>query len=283
MQIKKLFYANDNTNFGDILNVDIFKKFNIDVEYASKKNSELVAIGSLLDLYLCNKTEYLKRFRYKFYKPVIVWSTGFIKEEEHNQVLLRKLDVRGVRGYKTLNRLKNLAGVKFADKVSIGDGGLLISHFFDTSNIKKKFSLGIIRHYIDEETDILDKINIKDSTVIDIMQKPEDFIQKVAECDCIVSSAMHGLICADSLGIPNIRIIKNKLIGGNYKFEDYYSAFDIENHNFIDLNNQTITDKDLQYIYDNYNISREKVKNIQKALLETFPYESDITVTEISN
>lgn len=57
----------------------------------------------------------------------------------------------------------------------------------------------------------------------------------------------------------------------------------IKNHKFLNLNNQTINENDLQEIYDNYTISREKVKNIQKALLETFPYESDITVTEISN
>lgn len=275
MQTKKLFYINDNNiNFGDILNVDIFKKFNINIEYASKKNAEIVAIGSLLDLYFCNKSEYLKRFRYKFYKPVIVWSTGFIKEEKPNEILLRRLDVRAVRGYKTLNRLKDLTGVKIANNIAIGDGGLLISHFFNTSNVNKKYSLGIIRHYIDENTDILDKIDVQNSTVIDIKQKPEDFIQKVAECDCIISSAMHGLICADSLGIPNIRIIKNKLIGGNYKFEDYYSAFGIEKHNYINLNTQKITDKDIQYIHDNYCISKEKIKEIQTALLNSFPYKN---------
>ena len=283
-KVLKVFYENEQGNFGDILNVDIFKHMGFDIEYASKRKSEIVAIGSLLDLYLCDKKEYLKRFRYRFYKPAIVWGAGFIKDEEPDKVVLRKLNVHAVRGYNTLNRLKLLNDVKFDKNLAIGDPGLLTSYFFNTDKIKKKYALGIISHYVDENHESSKNINVKNSTRINVVQNPIEFVKQVAECECIVSSAMHGLICADSLGIPNMRIIQsNDIIGGDYKFNDYYSAFDIKNHKFINLNNQSINENDLQEIYDNYTISREKVKNIQKALLEAFPYESNITVTEVSN
>ena len=46
---------------------------------------------------------------------------------------------------------------------------------------------------------------------------------------------MHGLIAADSFCIPNIRIIlSDNIIGKDFKYNDYYSVFGIENHNKID-------------------------------------------------
>jgi len=48
---------------------------------------------------------------------------------------------------------------------------------------------------------------------------------------------MYGLIVADSLGIPNFRmVLSDKIIGGGCQYNDYYLAFWIENHNYIDLN-----------------------------------------------
>ena len=268
----KVFYDYVASNFGDILNEDIFRSLGFNIEYASKKKCDVVGIGSLLDLILCNKNEYLKRLRYKFYKPAIVWGTGFIKEEEANKVMLRALDIYAVRGYHTLNRLKKFLNVKINNNVAIGDPGLLISHFFDPSNIQKKYSLGVISHINDQNHNSLDNIKIESATFIDIKQKPLDFINRVAECECIVSSAMHGLICADSLGIPNIRIIQSgSLVGGNYKFNDYYSAFGIDNHKFINLNEQIIKQKDLEWIMREYPITQQKVHEIQNALLEVFP------------
>lgn len=278
----KLFYENEANNFGDILNVDIFKALGFDVEYSSKRKSEIVAIGSLLDLYLCNKKQYIKRFRYKFYKPVIVWGTGFIKDENIDDVVLRYLDVYAVRGYNTLKRLKASKMVTLHDNVAIGDPGLLISKLYDTSKIKKKYALGIIRHYCDENHNSINNINVDNSIVINIRQNPETFIKQIAECECVVSSAMHGLICADSLGVPNMRLIlSNKLIGGDYKFDDYYSAFDLQNHSRIDLNNQNIDNNTLQYIYDNYLISKSKIEIIQNNLLQSFPFDKIIHVKEL--
>jgi hypothetical protein len=38
---------------------------------------------------------------------------------------------------------------------------------------------------------------------------------------------LHGLIVADSLGIPNAWIESPDLIGGRFKFDDYYSSLDV--------------------------------------------------------
>lgn len=46
-------------------------------------------------------------------------------------------------------------------------------------------------------------------------------------CKYIISSSLHGLICADSICIPNRWIKLSELLGSDFKFHDYYSVFDI--------------------------------------------------------
>ena len=84
---------------------------------------------------------------------------------------------------------------------------------------------------------------------------------------------MHGLICADSLLIPNVRmILSDKIIGGDYKFDDYYSAFGIRNHNKVNLNEQGFNENDLVNLHQTYFIDKEKLTKIQDDLINAFPY-----------
>ena len=47
-------------------------------------------------------------------------------------------------------------------------------------------------------------------------------MRAVKSCDLIVSSSLHGLICADAYGVPNEWIqLSDDLIGGNFKFRDH--------------------------------------------------------------
>lgn len=186
---------------------------------------------------------------------------------------MRRLDVRAVRGYNSLERLKGYAGVKIAKDIAVADPGLLLSRIFDVSSVKKKYKLGIIPHYVDCNSPLLDKIKVDNSVILDICQPPEVLAFQIAECENIISSAMHGLIAADSFGIPNIRmIVTDGLTGGDYKFNDYYSAFGIQNHARVDLRQQSFTDNDLEQLRSQYAIGREQVISMQNALIKAFPY-----------
>ena len=61
----------------------------------------------------------------------------------------------------------------------------------------------------------------------------------IASCNFIISSSLHGLIAADSLNIPHVWMkISNKIIGGNWKFNDY----------FLSMNNQLVEPNYKQFI-----------------------------------
>ena len=279
---KRLYYFVKQANFGDLLNESIFKKLaDIEVQSSKPKDCEVVAIGSLLESFLASPRQ-IKKFILNRFKPrVLVWGTGFIKEESERQFFFRRLDVRAVRGYYTLERLKKSNAALLANEVAVADPGLLASLLIDTSLVKKKYALGIIPHYVDVNSPLLNRISVKNSVVLDITQRPEVLLKQIAECENIISSAMHGLIVADSLGIPNVRmILGDEITGGNYKFNDYYSAFNISNHNVINLKERSFTNDDLQSITQNYTITREQVKTLQSSLLKSFPYiENDSSIS----
>jgi pyruvyltransferase len=54
---------------------------------------------------------------------------------------------------------------------------------------------------------------------------PKKFVKQIHECEYILSSSLHGIIIADSYGIPAYHIeLSDKIIGGQWKFKDYYES-----------------------------------------------------------
>jgi len=269
----KLYYDNTLPNFGDIFSFYIAEKLYGNVQYASVEECQAIFVGSLLGRFL-SKKGFRRRLSGLLRPPVKVWGSGYVEIHGRKDMkLLRRLDVRACRGFLTLERLKTLRCAKIAKNVAIGDPGLLASHLIDTSRVAKKYALGIIPHYVDKDDPLLQKITVKNAIVIDIQQSPEPFMEQLTECEQVIASAMHALIAADSLGIPNARmVVSDKIMGGDYKYDDYYSAFGLNSHPKIDLRQRDFTENDLPELKANYKIKPEQVKKIQDALLAAFPY-----------
>lgn len=105
-----------------------------------------------------------------------------------------------------------------------------------------------------------------------------EILKQIAQCEMIVSSALHGLIVADSFGIPNIRLVATDTmrIAQNFKFLDYYSAYDIEEHSALNIHTlftYLSNPKSLKDIISNtYHIKPEMIKNKQRQLLDCCPF-----------
>ena len=270
----KLFFYKSEPNFGDELNVYLLQRlFGIDAMYANKKHCDYVCIGSLLQAFITRPS--IMRIIKKWIKPsVYVWGTGFIKKSpEYKHILMRKMKICALRGKLTLNQVKEYTRQNL-DDVVLGDPGLLINRLIDKNKIQKIYKLGIIPHYVDKNNPLLKNINVENSIVIDIQTPVPVVLKQIAQCENIISSAMHGLIASDSLGIPNMRmVLSDKIIGGDYKFLDYYSALDIETPTPILITEWTrITNVD--FIKQAYSVSPAKVEQICQKLLQAFPYKN---------
>ena len=105
---------------------------------------------------------------------------------------------------------------------------------------------------------------------INVKDDPLQVVKEIAECRYIISSSLHGLIVADSLGIPNMYLVfGDRLLGDGYKFEDYYSAYGVEAQP-RDL--RTEKAPELTEIEEQYQILPEMVEEKKRQMKAAFPY-----------
>ena len=119
-------------------------------------------------------------------------------------------DYRAVRGPLTASLLP--AG---SDAI-LGDPGLLAGQM--TGYRERIWELGIVPHWSDR--DLAHRFK---GYVIDVTKPPLEVIAQIASCKRIVSSSLHGLIVADSFGIPRRAELTPGVLkdGGTWKLRDY--------------------------------------------------------------
>ncbi|MDA3890384.1 MAG: polysaccharide pyruvyl transferase family protein [Salinivirgaceae bacterium] len=278
-----VYYFTKNTNFGDNLNALLIKKvFNLNIQISTPYKCRLVAIGSLLESFL-HGSSYSKLILKKAVLPKLnIWGTGFIAPENSRiirpdnkaECFFRKVDVSAVRGELTKKRIEKMLSIS-NNEITIGDPGLLSNMLVDTGNITKKFKYGIIPHYVDINNPLVYKLNdnLEESTIINVLQDPQSFISQISQCENIISSAMHGLIAADSLRIPNIRtVFSDNIAGGDYKFNDYYSVYGLKNLKYLDAKKQQNITNEVKAFLKDYPIDYSIVIETQSKLLKSFPF-----------
>lgn len=201
------------SNWGDNLNNELIrlitgnKPIVVNSSFANpEKETIYMVIGSVLG-WCDEQTE--------------VWGAGFISNSNFITTIPKPKKIYSVRGKLTREILiKN--GIK-CPKV-YGDPALLIPKFYQP-RMDKKYDLSIIPHHIDRELIPILKKQFKKAHFIDITGDIYQVIDEICASERVMSSALHGLICADTYGIPNIWIqLSNKVLGKGFKFRDYFSS-----------------------------------------------------------
>jgi len=130
--------------------------------------------------------------------------------------------ILAVRGELTRQR------IGASTNVILGDPGLLATRLLHQRQ-SKRYVLGIVPHYHDKEDPRIARIRRRykgEVLVIDVRRQPLAVFADIDKCESILSSSLHGLVTADSLGIPNAWILlSDKVVGKGFKFADYNSAF----------------------------------------------------------
>lgn len=261
----KLFYFKDKNNFGDMMGpLMIERLFNIKTEYADPWNTQMISIGSIIDVFCVKKLLDIRKLGrgLLFKRKPLVWGSGFLYPS--HWFLIKNLEVHSVRGQLSAKRL----GLE--NNIPLGDPGLLADRLIDKKPAKR-FKYGIVPHYADSKSLYIKRLEeiLPDNVVVDVLAPVVDVIKTIASCDVIVSTSMHGLIVADSFGIPNLWArTNNDLLGGDFKFRDYYSIFGIINPDFINLHEYPFKEEiDLHMMH----YKREGLEKIKESIYGSFP------------
>jgi len=244
----KVYYWKKKVNFGDLITPSLLKYFGyVPVFSKPNKNTDIISTGSLIEHIKPGFDGY-------------ILGTGAIDEKTRNTFPNAK--ILGLRGKFTKQNLN------VNKKIVLGDPGL-ISSILLVKRSERKYKLGIVPHFTDFNNKYIRMLANKfpsDILVIDVRNEPEHVLSQIDKCCHILSSSLHGLICADSLGIPNKWIKLSQLLGNDFKFHDYYSVFDLEPKPLILSGNETLDELISYTVLQN----SKKLEEIKKGLTNAF-------------
>ncbi len=195
-EIVKYYQYNDQNNIGDIISEVILTHFLPDKELKlvhENTKGKLCAVGSIMS---------------KVRENDILWGVGTIKNEDNYD--FNNIKVLALRG--------KLTGMSIGRKAPVyGDPALLLPLIYHPE-VKKTKKIGYIPHYVDKE-------QFKGKEFIDVALPWKEFVDKILECEEIVSSSLHGIVIAEAYGIPATwEVYSNKVIGNGFKFQDYLTG-----------------------------------------------------------
>lgn len=210
----KLHWASSKPNFGDRLSPLICERLaGRPVALAPVRRCEVVALGSILQRV---PEGFLQR-------RLHIWGAGFIDEQAPRA---SRHHLHALRGRHTARCITNVP-----HDIVYGDPGLLAADLLRERPSAIRHQVAVIPHYKDRHSPALEKIVAmlpRDTVLVDVFDEPLEILRTIASSRLVLASAMHGLIAADSLGVPNAWLrLSDEVRGGDFKFRDYYSAFDL--------------------------------------------------------
>lgn len=249
-------------NLGDELSPIIFQRlFDVEVEHSpSIDDAEVSCVGSNLNQVYGRPESKLRT------KSLGILGSGFM----HPYIRVPRLDytsVYSVRGYLS----KSLLPTGLDPEV--GDPGLLVNLTVKDKrlNTTPQHKLGIIPHVSQLNDKRFKEIQAKvpRSTIIDFRTADLDStVAEMRDCEIIVSQSLHGLVLADSLGIPNVWLYEDEIhMGGPFKYYDYFSSIGRPFFAKVDFHRAA----DLTAIGKNvFELDRQVLAQVQTSIMRAF-------------
>lgn len=252
--------GSEHGNFGDEITKEIITAvFRRKVVWSPSDQCDLIGAGSIIEHTSDGKGQ----------NRPFLWTSGFIEAGDQT-ISPDDYKITGVRGRKSLERV-----VGNKSNVSLGDAGLLASYLLK-ERPAKKHKIGLLPHYADKDSKLIQELAAQESVcVIDATWPCKKVIETIAQCDVVLSSSLHGLIVSDSVGTPSIHLkLSDKLKGGSYKFEDYYSVYSRPRYQKIALDdvNGKSTDDIVTTVRSLYiPVDEAELLAIKRRLIASFP------------
>lgn len=215
-------------NFGDALNIPLtkllFRKTVIEAKLLLFSHvEEILLVGS--SIHLANS-------------KTIVCGAGCISPLKFPSEVPKK--ILAVRGPLTAKILRQN---NFECPDIFGDPALLLPSYYNPK-VKKQRKYGVIPHYVDRYNENLRELP-NNAKIIDVMcgYNWHNFVDEILECECVISSSLHGIIVADAYNIPNIWVeFSDNIDGDRFKFYDYFASVRRNVESPLDLRTCTTID-----------------------------------------
>jgi hypothetical protein len=190
-------------NFGDVLTPKLFDYYSLKYEY-QENNFNTICIGSTGN---------------KVTNDCLVLGTGIAWENTKLNPNANWLFTRGPLTRKSLIKSGGNCPEIY------GDPALLLPLFCSES--KKEYDIGIVPHMKEYE---MVKKKYPNHKVINLNnQDPLSVAKEITKCRSIISSSLHGIICAHAYNIPCAWVkFSNLIIGDDTKFKDHYLSIGLE-------------------------------------------------------
>lgn len=199
----RIYWFRRQPNFGDAIAPHLVARFaGLDAVWSEPSDCEAVVIGSVAG-----------RVAHGYHGIIV----GIGKLRESVELDLSSAGVLGLRGQLTARDSKALGSY------ALGDPGLLAIDMLD-DRPAALHPLGTVAHW--KDTRLRDRY--PGALHIDVGDDPLLVIGQIASCERIVSSSLHGLVVADSFGIPRRWEHSPDVGGGTFKFRDYATALGVE-------------------------------------------------------
>jgi hypothetical protein len=211
-----MFYFTNVKNVGDQVNPWLVSRlFGSQPVLCTQDQEHVLAIGSLMGF--ANR-----RSR--------IWGSGVLHPSAVSEDIVpdQIYAVRGKLSYEAMRA----RGIAIKD-IPLGDPGFLVGQLVKGwPRVQKKYRLGLAAHYVDRAHSwvqaVLSRPDVAD---LDVHADPEVFLARLAGCETVVSSSLHGLIFAEVLQVPNVWIeLSDKVLGGGFKFRDWFSLAEVPQH-----------------------------------------------------
>jgi pyruvyltransferase len=196
-------------NFGDYISKILIERIvNHEVRKADINEKKILAIGSILH----------------FAKDGdLVWGSGINgKHPFQKDYSFKSLNIRSVRGPLTRKMLQSF-GLEVPE--IYGDPALLFSAFFP------EFKVNPIREYLVIVHISEEYLFPKNDNIVYATDPWNEIIQKIVESKFVISTSLHGLIIAESFGIP-ARLLRITAKEPLFKYSDYYLGTGRENFQY---------------------------------------------------
>ncbi|MGV3246370.1 polysaccharide pyruvyl transferase family protein [Rothia sp. 11254D007CT] len=251
VKIVKTFWWDQAPNFGDLLTEYILPHYGIAPVLVAAEKAKLVSVGSVLNMVDAD-----------FGGSIL--GSGVMHPDR--DIDLKKAKIYALRGKLSKKKLN----VK--EDIALGDPGLLMSKILPLEEIFPTGKIGFIPHFTHQEKDYIKNIwkTIESNAIyIDVRKSPREVAVQIKKCSAIFSTSLHGVILADSYGVPVVWSMPPAgLPGGDFKFRDYESVvLDSSESRKVDIFSIRTT----QDIFDNAKVaSRDKVnqsiEELEKAI-----------------